>query len=90
MVMGILYGNSSCLLVKGGITRLSELSIDVAKDWQGFGISNLKELAAGMGKGDVPVHDGSILAKASPGSIGHEFSDGGPGHTPSWQPPPAP
>jgi hypothetical protein len=35
------------------------------------------------------VHDGSALVALSPGTIGHELTDGGPGHTPSWQPPPS-
>ena len=33
------------LLTKAGITKLSELQVDADKNWQGCGISNLKELA---------------------------------------------
>jgi len=88
--MGILYGSSSCILVKAGITKLSELEIDADKDWNGRGITSLKELAAGMGKGDALVHDGSVLVKVSPGDIGDEFTSGGPGHMPGWEPPPVP
>jgi len=72
----------------GGIKSLSELIIDGDKDWLGFGITNLKELAAGMAKGDLLVQDGSLLAKASPGDIGDGFTSLGPGHMPGWQPPP--
>lgn len=88
--MGILFGASGCLLVKAGITRLSQLQIDVDKDWDGYGITNLRELAAGMARGDVLVHNGSILVKVSPGSAGHEFTSGGPGNTPDWKTPPIP
>ena len=85
--MGILAGNSSCLLVKGGITKLSELDIDCDKDWNGKAILNISGAAAGMQKGGVLVHDGSVLVVVVPGSIGHGFTDGGPGHTPSWEEP---
>jgi hypothetical protein len=85
--MGILAGNSSVLLVKGGITRLSELEIDCDKDWNGKAILNIAGAAAGMQKGGVLVHNGSVLVQVTPGSIGHEFTDGGPGHTPSWKEP---
>jgi hypothetical protein len=74
----------------GGVKFLSELVIDCDKDWLGFGITNLKELAAGMVKGDVLVQDGSVLVKVSPGDIGDEFTSGGPGHMPGWEPPPVP
>jgi hypothetical protein len=85
--MGILAGNSSALLVKGGITRLSELEIDCDKDWNGKTILNISGAAAGTPKGGVLVHDGSILVTVIPGSIGHGFTDGGPGHAPSWEEP---
>lgn len=88
--MGILYGSSSCILVKAGITKLSELEIDADKDWNGKGITSLKELAAGMARGDILVHDGALLARVSPGSIGHEFTSAGGGHMPGWSPPPEP
>lgn len=87
--MGILFGNSGALLTKAGITKLSELIIDASKDWNGHVITNCGGLAFGMGKGDLIVHDGNVLVALSPGTIGHEFTDGGPGHTPGWQPPPS-
>lgn len=87
--MGILFGNSGALLTKAGITKLSELIIDTDKDWNGHVLTNCGGLASGMGKGDLLVHDGSVLVALSPGAIGHELTDGGPGHTPSWQPPPS-
>lgn len=42
----------------GGITKLSQLTIDADKDWQLKGISNIKELALAMVRGDLLVHDG--------------------------------
>ena len=85
--MGILAGNSSALLVKGGITKLSEMEIDCDKDWNGKNILNISGAAAGMQKGGVLVHNGSVLTTVTPGSIGHGFTDGGPGHMPSWEEP---
>ena len=50
--------------------KLSELPIDVDKAWLAFGITDLKELAAGMNKGDMAISDGTNLIIISPGSIG--------------------
>ena len=49
-----------------GVTKLSELVINADKDWQGYGISNLKEIVAGMAHGDVPFRGASILEKLVP------------------------
>jgi len=48
--------------------------------YEAYGITNLKELAAGMAKGDLAMSDGTVLAIISPGSIGtnlitHEFGN---------------
>lgn len=86
--MGMLFGLSSCLLVKGGITKLSELEIDADKDWQNYGITNIARLASGMTRGGLLVNNGSVLEAIPAGPIGHEFTSGGPGHVPSWQAPP--
>jgi len=74
--------------IPAGITKLSELIIDDDKDWQGFGITNLKELVAGMGTGGLLVHNGSVLVNTLPGTIGHEFTSTGEASKPTWQPPP--
>ena len=88
--MGML-GNGGCLLVKMGITRLSELEIVIDKDWGGHGISNLKELASGMQRGDILQRgDSGVLEKISPGAIGFEITSNGPGHEVEWQAPPTP
>ena len=88
--MGIL-GRGSCLLARSGITRLSELTIDADKDWGGYGITDLKELASGMQRGDILQRgDSGVLEKLSPGAIGYELTSTGTGHEVEWQSPPAP
>jgi len=69
-------------------TRLSELPIDADKDWNIKGITNLKELAPGMTKGDLFFQQGGVLVKLSPGPIGHELTTRGPGQPIAWEPPP--
>ena len=78
----------SLLVLPKTVGTLSALEIDIDKDWQGFGITNLKELAAGTYKGDILVHDGTKIVKLSPGSIGDEFTSGGSGHLTTWKAPP--
>lgn len=86
--MGILMGTSGCLLIVPRTTsRLSELEIDVDKDWNGKGIFNLKEFDNDMNKGDVVYHNGTRLVKLSPGSIGHELTSCVP-YGIAWRPPP--
>lgn len=76
------------LLVKvGGITKLSELTIDADKNWQAMGISNVKELAAGMARGDLLARGLSILQRLQPSTPGYVLTSAGPLHIPSWQPP---
>jgi hypothetical protein len=78
----------SLLLIPRDITALSDLEIDADKDWQGFEIDNLKQLAAGMQKGDILTHDGIRLVKLSPGNIGDELTSSGLGSAVAWQAPP--
>jgi hypothetical protein len=74
-----------CLLEKvGGITKLSELTIDADKDWLTFGITNIKEVAAGMQKGDLPFFDGAGIAILVPGPIGTMLTTQGLGADPIW------
>jgi len=69
----------------GGVTRLSELIIDADKDWQAMGISNIRELAAAMTKGDIPILGGAaIIAALGPGSTGTMLFSAGPGADPVW------
>lgn len=53
-----------------------------------YGISQLKQLAAGMAKGDMLYSDGTILAKISPSSIGTNLIAQDPGNPPVWGYPP--
>ena len=46
-----------------GIKKLSQLIIDADKNWQLKGISNIKELAAGMQAGDILAHDGTRIIR---------------------------
>lgn len=78
------------LLIKAGITKLSELEIDADKDWQIKGITNLKEVAAAMAKGDFSVRNDAILVRFAPGPIGTVLVSAGPGHLPAWEPAPGP
>lgn len=80
----------SLLIFPKTINTLSALEIDVDKDWQGFGITNLKGLAGGMQKGDVLIHNGNKIVKLSPQYIGDELNSGGTGQMAAWQAPPAP
>lgn len=77
------------------IPTLHELRIDVNKEWldpdgQARGITELKEVAATMAKGDLPVRGAVVLVKLTPGSIGQLFTSAGPGHIPVWAPPVGP
>ena len=71
------------LLFKGG-SRLSELLIDTDKDMVGFGLTNLKEVAAGMGVGDIIFHDGTEIQKLSPGPLSSALVTRGLGHDPFY------
>jgi hypothetical protein len=86
-----LSGNGGCLLIKLGVTRLSQLAIDADKDWGGHGISNLKGLTIGMQRGDILQRGNSgVLEGLAPGPIGFEITSNGPGHEVEWQAPPTP
>ena len=74
---------SSALLIKPAL-KLSELIIDADKDWKGYGMTDVKQVASGMIEGDVIFRDGAKLEKLTPGPIGtmlttHEF-----GNDPTW------
>jgi len=67
-----------------GVSRLSELEIDTDKDMGGFSLTNLKEVVAGMGVGDIIYRDGAGIQKLSPGPIDSELITHGPGHDPLY------
>jgi len=77
-------------LAAAGITKLSELIIDADKNWQVKGITNLKEVATAMAKGDLAMRNNLILARFAPGPIGYVLISGGPGHLLTWAPAPGP
>ena len=74
------------LLIKSG-NRWSQITIDADKDMAGQGLSNLKELAAGMLHGDLIVKGaGGVLIRVPPGIANTVWTSNGPGNIPSWQP----
>jgi len=74
------------LLLKGGISKLSELEIDADKDWQVKGISNIKEVAAAMAIGHIDQHDGAKLVTLPPGVANTVLTSQGPGKLVIWAP----
>lgn len=75
------------LLVKSGIERLSQLQIDAPKDWLGYGITNLQEVAALMDTGDIAVRgNGGILVRLRPGVSGYVLTSTGALQMPTWAP----
>jgi hypothetical protein len=86
--MGIAWGHSGCLLDTPGARKLSELFIDADKDWNQKVITNFAGFAAGMAKGDIIQHNGTILALLTPGTIAFELTSHGPGHQVGWEEPP--
>jgi len=69
-----------------GITKLSELGIDVDKDWQKKGITNLKEIAASMEQGAVAFRGSQVMEKLAPDAgAGYNFlRSRGLGLAPEW------
>ena len=74
------------LLLKGGISKLSELEIDADKDWQARGISNIREVVAGMAIGDIIQHDGVKLVRLPAGLANHVLTSQGALHLVTWAP----
>jgi len=74
------------LLLKGGITRLSELAIDADKDWAGHGIVNLGGIAAGMSRGHIPQHNGTVIETLPPGADSYVLTSEGPAQLATWAP----
>ncbi|MBA7710538.1 hypothetical protein ES703_119481 [subsurface metagenome] len=74
------------LLLKGGISKLSELEIDADKDWDGKGISNIKEIAETMAIGHLVQFDGTKLVKLQPGVANLVLTSEGPGKVIVWAP----
>jgi len=73
------------LLLKG-ITKISELEIDADKDWQGKGISNIKEIAEAMAIGHIAQFGGTRLIKWPPGVAHMVLTSQGAGKLVIWAP----
>jgi len=71
----------------GGVAKLSQLTIDVDKDWNGKAITNLKGLAAGLLQGDLIIKGpGGVLIALHPGVANTVLTSSGPGALPTWAP----
>ena len=66
--------------------KLSQIEIDQDKNWAGKGITNIKQVAAGMSLGDIPVRNDSIIRSLVPGFSGYYLVSRGPGYMPVWAP----
>ncbi|AQU05305.1 hypothetical protein B1778_00770 [Dehalococcoides mccartyi] len=75
------------VLIKGSsITKLSQLQIDTDKNWNGKGISNVKQIAGGMTTGHIVQHNGLILETLPPGPESYVLTSAGPGQRIVWAP----
>ena len=74
----------SLLVVAKGANALSQIDIDVSKDWNAREISNIASVVAGMVRGDLVYYNGSTLARLPAGSSGHNLQCLGPGNNPRW------
>ena len=71
----------------GGVAKLSQLTIDGDKDWNGKAITNLKGLAAGLLQGDLIIKGpGGVLIALHPGVANTVLTSSGPGALPTWAP----
>lgn len=68
----------------GGITKLSELTIDADKDWQAKEITNLKAIVASMVQGDIVYRGTSVLEKLAAGTLGQFLKTKGAAANPEW------
>jgi len=71
-------------IVKRG--KLSEIDIDTDKNWQAKGITNIKQVAASMSKGDLVPRDTAILVRLPPGGDGLVLTSKGTLKLPTWAP----
>ena len=74
-------------LLTKGITRLSQIQVDVDKDWQVREITNLKAIAQAMGNGDIAYRGDNVLEKlTADAGKGYNFlKSRGPGLSPVWE-----
>ena len=74
-------------LLTKGVTRLSQLQIDLDKDWQGRKITNLKAIAQAMESGDIAYRGNDVIeALTADAGKGYNFlKSRGPGLSPVWE-----
>jgi len=75
------------LLLKSRRAKLSELEIDADKDWQGKGITGIKQVAALMSTGDLVAKGSDILVRIATGPDNYVLTSRGAGKLPTWAPP---
>ena len=70
----------------GGVSKWSQIVIDIEKDMQGFGITNLKELEAAMPVGAIIAYSAEMgrLAAVAPGKRTTELLTKGTRWPPVW------
>ncbi len=84
--MGLLMGESSCLLIFPTVTtKLSELIVDVDKDWGGWGIDNIKGIAAGLAHGDLYYRGPTGMDRLPAGTSGTFLQTSGPNRILRWR-----
>lgn len=74
-----------------GITKISELEIDADKDFRDLtlaphGITNIKQVAAAMSRGDLVVRGDTILVRVAAGPTGYVLTSAGVGKIPVYAP----
>jgi hypothetical protein len=73
------------LLIKpNAVSRLSQLTVDTDKDWNGKAITNLKGLAVGMTQGDLFFRGAAVIQRLAPGVAGQFLITRGSGANPEW------
>jgi len=83
--MGTAYQGGGLLYIKRCVFKLSELEIDADKNWEGFGITELKELDSAMARGEVVINNGTRIQKIIPGSVGTMLMAHDIGNNPTWE-----
>jgi hypothetical protein len=78
------------IMLREGIKALSQLQIDANKDWQAYGVSDLKEVASGMVIGDLIARGSSILVRLPTGPDQYVLTSAGAGNIPVWRAPSSP
>ncbi len=73
------------MLVKS-VRKLSQLNIDVNKDWDAKSITNIRQVAAGMDIGNLVQSNGTVLVRIATGPNGYVLTSQGPGKVLTWAP----